>query len=1832
MVQVRNMGAIFGSKEFYTGGLKIVEKGRKVYDVTEVTVRKRIPFFLAIVVIVIMHTVTCKKEKRATPESATKTYVPVTAPGTSLEEVPGLQPRIYIHPNGKIGYVLPEAMTIVIRNPEFQGDPDVIIHENTVKKCLSFNPKIQGDMVWNKEKNLELPFHVRLKPDTTYHGILKCLPLDDTHTIPIPPIEFQFQTPPFKFLGALTTKEYEPLQGIQLRFNYPVSPYTILQYIDLTDKEGNEIPVRDVKSGGSGILNLILDTKEKKEIQIRIKHGLPTMDESSTLSQDFHTTVYSESLGLTFSPPAIQQSKGTYRVMIHCYIPNIKSCQLSPDEIRRHLAIAPAVETKVVSTKTGFFLQGDFTPGVKYTFTLTAGLKSPNGGVLTKDETHSLLIPVPEPAVQFTTRGSLVGREGGVRLPFRIIGVHKLHLEVRRMPQSNIVPWYTTGWGGDWAFTNLSEPVVTKDLEYEPRPSPSLEWLDLNEVIGPLEGGIYRISLRVLDESGKERYGERFSDSMKVQVSDLALIAKREQNSVFSWALDAVSLKPVENVEIKLLSQKNVEMGRCRTNRQGTCRIEYAAIREREPYLLIAQNKNNMTVILFQESEIDLEPFSVGGRPLEDTNLIGYIYTERDLYRPGETLHIAAIVRQRPEFLGVSVPMGFEVFDPRGKLVVSRRVATNEDGLATIAVPTRPDSPTGKYHVRLIVGELELDHHGVFVEAFVPERLAVAVNPIEPVTYFKPDIAVRIQANYLFGAPAAEHPAELQCLADLIQWKPESFSDYRFGVSTPDATNHWAGAVEKVELDKSGATEWTCTIPNARDFQQPVQTTIVARVTEAGSGRTTESRGTAVFHPYPYYIGWKTDTSRFEEGRPFTVSGVVLEPEGNIYTHPLSLKYQISEVRNEYIRQYDPTNNRFHWERSEYIASSSEPAQLSISKGRFHFTFTPDNYFSRYRVEIWNDKDGVKAAFDVYGWGWWEKESGTPSPELLPISLTPSPAEFGTQVTATVQLPFTGRILWTVERERVLESRWLDAKGDISRFTFRVPSGVEMLYISALLVRSDPKYTVRRAFGVKKLPLRPKQTKLDMQLDVPDKIRPGQNLSITARADEPFSATVAVVDEGILQITRFTDPDPYSGLFGDWALIIRTIETFGLLMKKTEKTGGGEGGPGITGQPTFTRIVSYWSGRVKSDDKGILHVEVPIPEFHGRVRVMVVGATSTRFGSASASTRITSAIVVQPSIPRFVHHGDRIVIPVTLLNMSERKIQYNWSFRTKGAKIINKPNSPIEIDASERITLLHELEITELTDFLKLQLQGHGNHEVYNESFTIPIHPDLPELSIVETVRLKPGNLDLADRFKDWLPVHLESSLDISGFPAQTRLHHLRWLLHYPYGCVEQTTSSLLPLVFLRPLIPLIQPDTQDDAIYQNMVNVGISRLLSMQNGNGGFGFWPDDETSDPWASIYATFALVQARDAGFNVPEVSLTNAYNYLTASHRNEPFALYVLARAEKLSSLDVEYLETLADRDPIDFEDALWIAGALAKAGHRRSANRLLSMMDIKKLPATRKYEEDYYSPLRGLGLWLFILEEVSPGHPQAPSLVQEIVQYLNEPSHYYSTQELSWTMLALGKFMQGTAIPKSEYFQVTWNGSKVPCTTVGKTIHCPLPSSKIPEKLIVSNAGNENVFVTLSFHGFKKKMTYEPVEQGFDVVREYLKADGSPVDDIQVGDLLKVRLRIRSTKLPKISNVALEDRIPAGFEIENPRLRPTTQTPSSQKTGRNKEIDPDYLDIRDDRLVIFTPVTNQWQTYTYGIRAVTRGRFYHPPVYATAMYEPTLIYRSAPGSIVISDRK
>ena len=1492
--------------------------------------------------------------------------------------------------------------------------------------------------------------------------------------------------------------------------------------------------------------------------------------------------------------------------------------------------------------------------GERYSITLRAGIPSVVKETLSKSAEFNIYVRDRAPLVRFTGKAYVLPRAGQRGIPLVSVNTASVAVEVYRIGDRNLL---NTVLGYDFQRAldrydldrlteERGERVWKGEMSVEQTLNTEITTaFPINDAIGVRAPGVYAMVAKPANQIGDEY------ESLATQwfiVSDLGLTAFSGGDGVHAFVHSLESTKPQGAVEVRLISRGNEVLATRRTGDGGHVQFEANLARGEgalAPAMLVAATETGDYAFLsLKAPAFDLSDRGVSGRAAP-AGLDAFVFTERGVYRSGETVQITALLRDGKAIAVEGVPLTLVVERPDG--VEYRRAVLADQGLGGRALPVVlvPSAPTGTWRVRAYtdpkrppVGEASF-----LVEDYVPDRLEFDLASKAKAVSASAPAELTVEGRYLYGAPAAKLELEGELVVAAANERP-GFPRYAFGVADEEIETTRSTLEGLPETDAGGKARFPITLQKVPVTTRPLEAQIIVRMAEAG-GRAVERKLTLPVLPAGPMIGIKPLFSgrSLGEGENATFDVVVAAPDGTSLARS-GLRYELLKLDTRYqwfrrdsVWEFEPVKTTRRVADDQIDVAADKPARISIPV-----------QWGRYRLEVsTNDRSGpvTSISFDA---GWYAQASAD-TPDMLEIALDKPEYRPGESMSVAVTARNPGKVTLNVIGDRLLSTVEQDVVAGSAQV--RLPVGDDWgsgAYIVATLRRPLDARAERmpgRSIGVQWFAIDRKAHTLALDMQLPALLRPNSALRIPVRIGglapgEQARVVVAAVDVGILNLTGYKPPAPDDYYLGQRRLTAEIRDLYGQLIDGMQgargqiKTGG-DGGAELQGPPPTQKPLALYSGIVEVKPDGTAEVTFDIPDFAGTARVMAVAWSQGRVGRANGDVTIRDPLVVTATLPRFLLTGDRGTMHLDLDNVEGPAGDYQLQVGAEGVDVVGRPApQTVRLATGQRAALTVPLAASAAgAAQLIVHIAGPAGLAL-ERTYALNVRP-ATQILARRTVRPLASGESLtlsSDLFADLVPGSGSVAVSIGVSTALDAAALLAALDRYPFGCSEQITSRAMPLLYVNDLAGAAHLSL--DAALEQRVRDSIDRLLARQGANGSFGLWSVGG-DDVWLDSYVTEFLTRARERGFSVPETGFKlalerlrnfvgNAQDPAKDGGRNLAYALYVLARNGAAPIGDLRYYaDTRLDAIATPIAKAQ-VAAALAMLGDRARAERVYAaaLSSMAPAPALEYGRTDYGSVLRDAAALVTLASE--NGAPRATvSGAVDRIEAARSLTPYTSTQEKAWMVLAARALARD-----AQAISLDVAGEKLK-----GALNRNLRASDLASPLKVTNTGEDGLQAVVTVSG--APLVPEPAaEKGFKIERKYYTLAGKPADPAKAkqNDRFAVVLRI-TEPAPQFARVIVADYLPAGFEIDNPRL--VSSGDSGTLSWIEDVQEPVSAEFRDDRYsAAFDRKSGAASVFTvaYVVRAVSPGRYVHPQAYIEDMYRPDRFGRTATGTIEVTAAK
>jgi uncharacterized protein YfaS (alpha-2-macroglobulin family) len=1538
---------------------------------------------------------------------------------------------------------------------------------------------------------------------------------------------------------------------------------------------------------------------------------------------------------------------------------NPRACvQFSEPLVKAGVDYAPFVTLdgqapKAMEAKDNQVCVEGLTHGQRYKLSLRRGLPSSVDEPLPAQVDLDIYVKDRSPMVRFTGDSFVLPSTARRGIPIVSVNTDRANLKLYRIGDRNIAPLLTnsqfltqmSGYSADRIEQENGELVWqgTIDLGQDMNKDVTTSF-PVDEALPERKPGVY-----VLTASAANAVNQEW-DNKATQwfvVSDIGLITYAGTDGLHVFARSLGSAKPIAGVDLQLLAKNNEILGTAKTDADGRATFTAGLMRGTAamvPAVLAAQSEGKDYVFLdMTRPGFDLSDRGVTGRPAPGAiDLLSW--TERGIYRPGETVHASALARNVDATAIENLPLTFVFLRPDG--VEDRRVVKNGDiGGYTLDLPLQDTSMRGTWTMQVFTDPKgsAIGEKTFLVDDFVPDRIEFDMTSEAKEIVVGEPASVSIDGRYLYGAPAAGLGLEGE-----IALKPTrenaTFPGYQFGLADEEETETVRIPLDALDdTDEYGKTTFDADVAELPSTTKLINAEIVVRMQETG-GRAIERNLSLSVKADGPRIGIKPEFSGdLPEGAVGNFN-VILVNESGAKQALKGLPWKLVKVERDY--QWYRDGNSWRYEpitRTRQVSNGT--VDVTTDGGRVSVPVE----WGRYRLEVETADIGGPASSVEFDAGWFVTATSTETPDALEVALDKPSYKVGDTAKLKVSSRYAGELMVMAGSEELIsvETASIAENGGEVEIPVTADWGAGS-YVTATLYRPGEARENRmpmRAIGITWLKVDPEARDLAIAIDAPEKTLPRQPLDISlqvagAGANEDAYVTVAAVDVGILNLTRYEPPAPDDWYFGQRRLGLEIRDIYGRLIDGSLgatgrlRTGGDGGSMALQASPPKEKLVAFFSGPVKLDGEGKAKVSFDIPQFNGTARVMAVAWSKSGVGHGVKDVIIRDPIVITSSLPRFLAPGDDSNLRLDIANTDGPAGTYDLTVETSDAVAIGQSAvKPVELTAGGKTSITLPLVGIEPGDgTVSIKLANSAGLSV-DQVLHIPVRPAAMPVTERRLVELKPGasvtvdgNL-LADNVLQGASV----SVNVSRSNAFDIPALLMSLDRYPYGCAEQTTSRALPLLYLSEMA--VQNGLADDAEVKKRVQDAIYRVLSFQASAGSFGLWgPDGAGNDLWLDAYVSDFLSRAREQGYDVPEQplvqSLENLQNTLayTTNVRDQgnqiAYALYVLARNRKAAISDLRYYaDTMLGDFPTPLSKA-HIAAALSLYGDgqrsRSIFNDALQMSENAQVQKVSLARSDYGSSLRDGAAVLALAAESRPVPPIVPALADVVAKEWAQKK-YTSTQEQTWMLLAARALQNG-----DDSLKLNVNGAAHTGTLMSQMAGDVLLDHP---RTIRNDSGDA---LSAAITTVAAPATPLPAGgDGFQISRTYYTMEGEEanVSEAKQNERYVVVLNVTETN-DWPSRIVVTDLLPAGFEIDNPSI---VNSANLANFDWIEEVQAAHTEFRNDRFVAAfdrAQGDNRQITLAYVVRAVTPGVYDHPAAQVDDMYRPQFSARTAMGKMEV----
>lgn len=1333
-------------------------------------------------------------------------------------------------------------------------------------------------------------------------------------------------------------------------------------------------------------------------------------------------------------------------------------------------------------------------------------------------------------------------------------------------------------------------------------------------------------------------YNQNREVAQNLIASNLGVIVKKGANNNYLFAVTNLLNTQVEpNALVTLYNFQQQEITSKKTNTNGIATID---TKSRAAFAVITKGNNTTYVKLDDGNSLSLSKFDVSGNQLQ-RGLKGYIYGERGVWRPGDSLYLSFILDDNANKLPKGHPVKMEVTDPNGKLVYKNSSSHPVNSFYTFTVPTSTESKTGNWNAKVSVGGAHF-YKPLKVETVKPNRLKLKVDFTDAILTSRKPLNGTLQVNWLHGAPAKQVKAEIKAkfsnaYQPFPKYKKYTFSDPSRRFSSEEIS------IFESQVNADGFAKIDNTLAIGKNAPGMLNVQFLARAFENG-GDFSMDAFTKKYAPYASFVGLQSPEGKaygsYFTDQNHTFDIITVDNQGQpIQQNNLEVKVYKVEWRWWWNSSED---NLSKYTTSAYHKPFMETVVNTDTNGKAQFKINvPEEESGRYLIRVSDPKNGHATGRTAYFYkNWWTKQPSADKEAAKMLVFAADKENYTVGETAKITFPSgtAGRALVSIENgTEVLDHIWVEtSKGETvvdipitKNMTPNVFVNISLLQPHATTANDLP----LRLYGVIPLLVEDKNTKLEPEIKMPDVLRPEEEFSITVseKNDKAMTYTIAVVEEGLLDLTRFKTPNAWDAFYAREALGVKTWDVFddvvGAYSGSIEQIfaigGDGNAAAGKAKKANrFKPVVTVLGPFSLKTNSKKTHT-IKMPNYIGAVRTMVVAGNTAdeAYGSAEKSVEVKKPLMVLASLPRKLSPGEKVTLPVTVFAMEPRVKNVTLKLKlSDGITATSDTSKTIHFDKPDEKMAYFELDVSKANGLNTVEVIATGNGEtaIYNVEIDV-VNPN-PITSKVIDQTLEKGTSETLNFDTFGVTGSNFASVEFSTMPPMDFTRRLQFLMQYPHGCLEQTTSAVFPQLYLNSIFDLPLKKKQE---LESNIKKAIKRLGNFQRPNGGMSYWLGENHVNDWSTSYAGHFMIEAEKQGYVLPITFKSNWLKYQKETARNwrpsyktynsdlaQAYRLYTLALA---GSADLSAMNRLKEFTELSNEAKWRLAAAYALAGQNEASNAIAKTANIEfESPRYNYYTYGSVDRNRAMALETMVITQDKRMHSLAKTLAKNL-----SSDRWMSTQTTAYSLLALSKMVKANG-GKSLDITYTINGKTETIKTNSAIAQRELKVNSGTQKLSFTNNQDNVVYIRVLNSG-KLPLGDEHKEQrGLSVGVVYKDLKGNPVtiDKLKQGDDFMATVTVTNLKHEKVNDIALTQIFPSGWEIVNTRFTAFGNSITSQAR---------YTDVRDDRVNFYFDLHkkgNSQDTKTFNVllNASYLGTYYLPGIQAEAMYDNEFLVR------------
>lgn len=1524
---------------------------------------------------------------------------------------------------------------------------------------------------------------------------------------------------------------------------------------------------------------------------------------------------------------------------------------------------------------------------------ISTGIKNCAGYKMDKEYKDEIFLHEAYPKVKLIGNGTILPNSQGLIFPFEAIALKSVSVRVIKIYEKNVHYFLQVNdLNGEDELTRFGKIIAEKKIQLK-KDLNLKQWnthvLKLESLITPEPGAIYQIAIKFEkdditcdcpetdEDQESEYYDEEVSDDewneynwhsygfdgystwgysseegpcsnsyyygsavrTNILASNIGMIFKLDEDKTsHAFVSDMVTTAPIANATVTYYDYVKNIIATATTNSEGMATVKL----NQKPFLMIASKNNQKGYLKLTDGLVNsLSKFDVSGEVIQK-GVKGFIYAERSVWRPGDSLYVNFILQDELKTLPENHPVKFELFDPSGNVIYQHSTNKHVNGVYDFRTATNHSAPTGNYRGEVSIGNKQYTKY-FKVETIKPNRLKILMDvnkgPTKDSCY--------LQANWLHGASAKDLDATVSMYLAPMQTKIKGFESYHF-----DSPIRTASSERKLifdgKLNSKGNAAFKSSHQNMTEAAGMMQANFVTKVFEK-SGNFSIDRKVASFSPFNAYVGLKSpQTSKYdntlETDKKHVFELVNVDVNGKAISGH-KVKIQIFKIDWNWWYDSDESDLSNFIGRSSTVLVKEQEITVQNGKAQFNFDVKYPDYGSYIVVatdQVSKHQTGQMIRID---WPYWNRTNRSENEfaSMLSFSLDKQSYTKGEAIKITFPSPSAGRALISIETsQKVIKKFWITTNEGETTHSFEATADMApnaFIHVTMIQPHHATKNDLPiRMFGVMPVMVDDPNTHLHPIISMNNEIRPESTTSITVKEEHgrKMTYTLAIVDDGLLDITAFKTPQPWDVFYAKEALGVQTWDMYndviGAYSGKMDNlyTIGGDAASIVGNGPKANRfkpMVIHLGPFSLNAGQSKTH-KIEIPSYLGSVRVMVVARDNDAYGNAQKTVLVKKPVMLLATLPRVLGPQEEFLLPVDVFAMEKSiknvnlKIEVNELF-----ELVDSPSKSVQFTEVGDQIVNYKIRVKNKIGIGKIKITGSSGKENATEEIEVDIRPANTFNYDVQEFQIEPGKSISSILEMNGLEGTNLGTIELSTIPAIHLEKRMGYLIHYPHGCVEQTTSAVFPQLFLSQLSQLSAKEEQ--SVTSN-VKAGLQRLQLFQTAAGGFGYWPGETQENEWGTNYAGHFMLESEALGYKIPMKMKERWLSYQKQAARNwsqfysantdqynssqltQAYRLYLLAMANQP---EIGSMNRLREEKQLSTTAKWRLASAYYLIGQKDAASKLTqsATSDIQKY---KELSGSFGSDLRDRAV---ILESMScmKMNSQAFNSMKIVAKELSS-DRWMSTQETGYSLLAMAKFVNSYNGASTTQAEITLNQEGVKSMPVNKRIIKQFVVAKDGMKkqtAFIKNSGTGVLFATVTTQKIPLAGNEKSFKNKLDMSVTYTDFTGKTitVDQLKQGQEFIAKVTVRNTsKNEHYTEMALSQLFPSGWEVHNARLF------GGDIQGIASSDRPRYQDIRDDRVLsYFSLAPGKSMTIAIQLNATFRGKFYLPAVYSEAMYDHSI---------------